>query len=100
METRISKPILRLGIFRAYELRGRGHFLGPGCRTAGIDMPSGAKYSPAGIAALSHHAGATGTERRAATSYGRTGGKRLPVGGPAKRAISASGSLLLIAPLA
>ena len=100
METRISKPILRLGIFRAYELRGRGHFLGPGCRTAAIEMPSGPKYSPAGIAALSHHAGAAGTERRAATAYGRTGGKRLPVGGTAKRVIDVTASLLLIALLA
>jgi exopolysaccharide production protein ExoY len=111
METRISKPVFRRGIFRTYEIRGpvdhqacnenaRSHLLRHAGEVATLAMAPTANHLPADLARRSNRARSADTAVRPVAPNAQTGGKHLPVGGVLKRAIDIVVSSLLILLLA
>jgi exopolysaccharide production protein ExoY len=109
MEARISKPTLRRGILRTYEIRGpvdrqacnenaRGHLLRRGGEVAALAIPS--NHLPADLDMRSNRTGSGEAVRRLIGPHGQTSDELLPAGGLLKRAIDIVVSSLLILLLA
>jgi exopolysaccharide production protein ExoY len=111
METRISKPVFRRGIFRTFEIRGpvdhqarnenaRGHLLRHAGEVATLAIPPTANHLPADLALRSNRTRSADTVDRPVAPNAQTSGKHLPVGGVLKRSIDVVLSSLLIVLLA
>jgi exopolysaccharide production protein ExoY len=111
METRISKPVFRRGIFRTYEIRGpvdrqacnenaRSHLLRRAGEVVTLAIPPAANHLPADATLRSNRTQLADTVVRPAPSFAQTGSKHEPVGGALKRAIDIVLSSLLILLLA
>jgi exopolysaccharide production protein ExoY len=118
MDTRISKPVFRRGIFRAYEIRrpvdhegravdhegcnenARGHLLRHAGEVAKLAVPPTAKHLPADLALRTNRTRSADTLVAQVAPNAQTSGKHVPVGGVLKRAIDIVVSLLLIPLLA